>query len=288
MLFLKQSWYTDPQESPLRNRWHAHRLPRSPSDRARPEDGDRPPQRRPLPRPRHPGRQGPRRPQRHPPRRLLPLHRTARPRGRRGARWPTRRPAGAPPTARRSRGALGRGARVRGLAPAAAAGGGGRGAGVRRFGRGRAGPAVAGVAPALPSLGSRRPCRRWPPSSATVAVSTATGAAPRRSWPPCAATAGTAYRGDRLPDPARLRRLAHQIELARAIAAACPPPPEHVAAAGTNEPAIENRTNETPLGTNEPCLVAVWHGSGAAGACTPPPRGVGGRNEPRARARGVA
>jgi hypothetical protein len=58
-------------------------------------------------------------------------------------------------------------------------------------------------------------------------------------------------RGDRLPDPARLRRLAQQIELARALAAR-PPASEPTAAAGTNEPTAPNRTDETGIGTSEP------------------------------------
>jgi hypothetical protein len=59
-------------------------------------------------------------------------------------------------------------------------------------------------------------------------------------------------REDRLPDPAQLRRLAHQIELARAVAAACPPASEPISAADTNKPTASNRTNETPASTNEP------------------------------------
>jgi hypothetical protein len=59
-------------------------------------------------------------------------------------------------------------------------------------------------------------------------------------------------RGDRLPDPAQFRRLAHRIELARAIAAADPPTSEPMSAAGTNEPTASNRTDETPASTDEP------------------------------------
>jgi hypothetical protein len=57
---------------------------------------------------------------------------------------------------------------------------------------------------------------------------------------------------------------------------------------GTREPG-EIARNEPDAGArNEPCLVGLWHGGGAPPLCRGVERGVGDRNEPRARARGSA
>jgi hypothetical protein len=87
-------------------------------------------------------------------------------------------------------------------------------------------------------------------------------------------------RGDRLPEPDQLRRLARQIELARVLAAARPPASEPVTAAGTNEPTAPNRTNETPGSTNEPTAANPTIGTGEP---APPNRAndfAVGTNEP--------
>ena len=92
-------------------------------------------------------------------------------------------------------------------------------------------------------------------------------------------------RGTRLPDPDQLRRLARQVELARALAAAHPPAPEPMTATGTDEPEAKGTTNELPPGANEP-TAATRTDEGRIGTSEPaPPKRTNdlavGMNEPR-------
>ena len=62
------------------------------------------------------------------------------------------------------------------------------------------------------------------------------------------------------------------------------PPP--IAAVQHHAPARERARHQRS--DTEPCLVGLWHGGGAPPLCRGVERGVGDRNEPRARARGSA
>ena len=153
-----------------------------------------------------------------------------------------------------SRGALGRGAGVRRLAPAPPARAGGRGAGSSRGGgaeaRSRARPAVLLHADPLP-----RPARpRLAPGRRGAG-----GAAPRPGGPPSPAqlrrVADLIEQGHAAAHRRRDRRRAHERKPApaRTNRTLRPPTDEPAPVVGTNEPtAAADRTNDLHLGTDEP------------------------------------